>query len=143
LGEAPKDFTLVDVIRFTWQLSSRLDTTATTLSRINSDNFNKVNTFEESLKSGNSGKTEGNQLKGERFSSDERKMHESVDRVLTSVKALSRSIETDKLTVMMKESAGIRDRNLELMIKSGEEKSEIYLERHIKDQLKTRHKRLG
>jgi hypothetical protein len=40
---------------------------------------------------------------------------------------------------MIKESSGIRDRNLELMIKSGEEKSEIYLERHIKEQLKARH----
>jgi hypothetical protein len=84
-------------------------------------------------------KTEGNLIKGERFSSEERKIHESVDRVLTSVKSLARSIETDKLTTMIKESSGIRDRNLELMIKSGEEKSEIYLERHIKEQLKSRH----
>jgi len=35
LGEAPKDFTLVDVIRYTWQLSSRLDNAATMLSKIN------------------------------------------------------------------------------------------------------------
>jgi hypothetical protein len=38
----------------------------------------------------------------------------------------------------MKESTNIRDRNLETMIKSGEEKSEIYLDRHIKEQLKKR-----
>ena len=139
LGEAPKDFTLVDVIRFTWQLSSRLDTTATAISKISADNFNKVNVLEESLKQSGVAKTEGNLIKGERFSSEERKIHESVDRVLTTVKSLARSIETDKLTTMIKESSGIRDRNLELMIKSGEEKSEIYLERHIKEQLKARH----
>jgi hypothetical protein len=98
-----------------------------------------VNVFEESLKQSEVAKTEGNLIKGERFASEERKIHESVDRVLTSVKSLARSIETDKLTTMIKESSGIRDRNLELMIKSGEEKSEIYLERHIKEQLKARH----
>ena len=98
LGEAPKDFTLVDVIRFTWQLSGRLDSTATTLSKINQDNFNKVSVFEESLKQANKPITESSQLKGERFSTEERKIHESVDRILTSVKALSRSIESDKLT---------------------------------------------
>lgn len=37
----------------------------------------------------------------------------------------------------------MRDKNLDSMIKAGEEKSEIYLERHIKEQMKGRHKKIG
>jgi len=37
------------------------------------------------------------------------------------LKALSRSLSTDKLITMVKESGGIRDRNVESMIQAGEE----------------------
>lgn len=57
-----------------------------------------------------------------------------------NLKSLSRSLESDKLITMIKESSGIREKNLEVMVKSGEEKSEIYLERHIRDLMKERHK---
>ncbi|TNV82967.1 hypothetical protein FGO68_gene4923 [Halteria grandinella] len=40
---------------------------------------------------------------------------------------------------MVRESSGIREKNLEQMVRNGEEKSELYLERHIRDQLKNRH----
>jgi hypothetical protein len=63
--------------------------------------------------------------------------------VLTSLKNIGRALDSDRLNTMIKESSGIRDKNLDSMIKAGEEKSEIYLERHIKEQLKGRHKKLG
>lgn len=37
------------------------------------------------------------------------------------------------MITMVRESAGIREKNLEQMVKSGEEKSEMYLERHIRE----------
>lgn len=48
-------------------------------------------------------------------------------------KNFERAMENEKLTIMVRESSMIRSRNLEQMIKSGEEKSELYLERHIRD----------
>lgn len=43
-----------------------------------------------------------------------------------------RSMDSDKLTIFIKESASMRERNLEQLVKSGEEKSELYLEKHIR-----------
>ena len=41
---------------------------------------------------------------------------------------------------MIKESGSIREKNIEAMIQSGEFQSEVYLAKHIKDQLKKRNK---
>lgn len=35
--------------------------------------------------------------------------------------------------IMVKESYTLREKNLEEMIRAGEEKSELYLEKHIRD----------
>lgn len=47
LAEAPKDFTLVDVIRVNWQLSAKLDSSAGIMQKIENDHFNKVSYIEE------------------------------------------------------------------------------------------------
>lgn len=62
--------------------------------------------------------------------------------MLKTLKQFQRATETDRLLTMVKESSNLRERNLEAMIRSGEEKSELYLEKHIRDQLRGRHKKL-
>jgi len=42
-------------------------------------------------------------------------------------------MDQDRLATLIKESSGIREKNLDLMLKSGEEKSELYLEKHIRE----------
>ena len=63
LVNAPKDSTLVDVIRYNWQLSARVDSAATLLQKLNTDHFNKVSYVEEMAKRAKQGKT-GNEIKG-------------------------------------------------------------------------------
>lgn len=50
LDEAPKDFTLVDVIRQNWQLSAKIDSSAGLLQRLQSEHFNKISYIEEMSK---------------------------------------------------------------------------------------------
>ena len=64
------------------------------------------------------------------------------EKVQSDLKALSRSLSTDKLITMVKESGGIRERNVESMIQAGEEQSEIYLAKHIKEQLAKRNTKI-
>jgi hypothetical protein len=77
-------------------------------------------------------------LKGERFVGEERSIITKGEKVQSDLKALSRSLSTDKLITMVKESGGIRERNVEAMIQAGEEQSEIHLAKHIKEQLAKR-----
>jgi hypothetical protein len=72
-------------------------------------------------------------VKGERFAEQERRLIETGELLHHNIKGMSRSLEGDKLITMIRESSGIREKNLEQMVRNGEEKSELYLERHIRD----------
>jgi hypothetical protein len=52
-------------------------------------------------------------VKGERFAGEERKLIESGEMLHHNLKSLSRSLEGDKLITMIRESGGIREKNLE------------------------------
>ena len=77
-------------------------------------------------------------MKGDRFFAEERRLIESGEKIRRDLKAFSRNLEQDKLVGMVRESGSIREKNVEAMIQSGEEQSEIFLAKHIKDQLKKR-----
>ena len=51
--------------------------------------------------------------------------------MLESINQIHRSLENDKLQTIVKESSGIRDKNVENLIKAAEDRSEQYLEKHI------------
>jgi hypothetical protein len=75
----------------------------------------------------------GSNLKSERFMVEERRLLDAAEKGINNMKALSKSLSQDKLIVMVKESSNIREKNLEALIKGGEEQSEIYLAKHIRE----------
>ena len=68
LSEAPKDFTLVEVVRQNWQISVKVDSAALLLQKISADHFNKVSYIEEMAKRTSAANAGGSSPKGIRFS---------------------------------------------------------------------------
>lgn len=142
ISESPKDNTLVDVIKLNWQLAAKVDGAAALLLKLEAENVNKVNYIEEMAKRQRENRA-GGSLKSDRFVSDETKLAEAAERMGAAQKQFMRSMDSDKLTIFIKESASMRERNLEQLVKSGEEKSELYLEKHIRQQMRGRNKKLS
>lgn len=143
LAVCPKDFTLVDVLRQNYQISSRLDSTATVLTKLNNEQTIKIKAIQDQSKRQASSRTSDEISKGERFSNEERKLEEATERILSTIKSFERVIENDRLNKIVSESTMIRDKNIEQLAKAAEERSEQFLEKHIKEQLIGRHSQIG
>lgn len=88
-----------------------MDSGAAILQKVQNDHFNKIAYIEEMGKR-NSQKA-ADPVKGERFAEQERRLIESGELLHHNIKGLSRSLEGDKLMTMVRESSGIREKNLE------------------------------
>lgn len=63
--------------------------------------------------------------------------------MLANFKNFINNLENDKLNSIVRESTGIRDKNIESLVKAAEDRSEQFLEKHIQEQLKGRHAKIG
>jgi hypothetical protein len=51
--------------------------------------------------------------------------------MLANFRNIGKNLENDKLNNIVRESTGIRDKNIESLIKAAEDRSEQILEKHI------------